>query len=166
MKILFLDIDGVLNTVKDLNPDYINPAKASLVNGLCQETGTVIVISSSWRLASSWNMFSRFNVRDDAEAMQRTMQHLRAAGITVPIIGATPGVYSIGLPTSAFRFRERECEIQAWLDQHPGTQTFAILDDDASLKRGLLAPHLVSTSEAIGVMVEHIVKLRKLLEAT
>ena len=62
MKIVFLDIDGVLNHEKFYKDFHFNkiikaqhrknnidPRSAKLVVDLCKQTGAKIVISSSWR---------------------------------------------------------------------------------------------------------------------
>lgn len=48
--ILFLDIDGVLNTVASLAEGvHLLPEKALLVRDFCEATGAKLVISSAWR---------------------------------------------------------------------------------------------------------------------
>ena len=62
MKVIFLDIDGVLNSTKwfDLcrelkakDPDYVFPeldtVAISNLNWVIRETGALVVVSSSWR---------------------------------------------------------------------------------------------------------------------
>lgn len=72
IRILFLDVDGVLNSHKtqivyggtpfpgfDSNNGYVDHAEctdlmaAELVNKVCASTGAVIVVSSSWRIGST-----------------------------------------------------------------------------------------------------------------
>ena len=52
MKIIFLDIDGVLNTYNSM--DRFCPKAVSCLNEFVQESGAKVVISSSWRL--SWKI--------------------------------------------------------------------------------------------------------------
>lgn len=54
MKIIFLDIDGVLNTERNNNKNYgrprpFDPEAISALNKIIKETDAKIVISSSWR---------------------------------------------------------------------------------------------------------------------
>ena len=58
MKVLFLDIDGVLNSeetlrkssqVRDPHPSGIDPYLALLVNRIIESTKCVVVLSSAWR---------------------------------------------------------------------------------------------------------------------
>lgn len=90
MKVVYLDIDGVLNGRASRGPDVQSDDPIELarwamarsrvrrVNDLCERTGASIVISSSWRL--SWRY------ADLRAALQR-------GGITAPIVGMThPGI--------------------------------------------------------------------------
>lgn len=53
MKILFLDIDGVLNTHEPLDPEVMcgrfHPDKVARLNHVLRMTGAKIVLSSAWR---------------------------------------------------------------------------------------------------------------------
>lgn len=104
MKILFLDVDGVLNHSgcpewKDghrvLDADCV--ARVKLV---CERTGARIVVSSTWRLGDG-------------------MRPLRQAFGRL-IIGETPYRYD----------SERRVEIGEWISAHPDTGRVCIVDDD------------------------------------
>lgn len=134
MKIVFLDIDGVLNhsatrhnvspTTTEPLPIPIEPACMARLNRLIAETGAKIVISSSWRLFARW--------QDLGPALVRH-------GLVADVIGETPD-----LPNNAawlanwqarkgkpFEFDrlERGWEIAEWLVAHPEVTAFVILDD-------------------------------------
>lgn len=51
MKILFLDIDGVLNTHRRMSNGYcsIDNRRMVILNGILKDTGASLVISSAWR---------------------------------------------------------------------------------------------------------------------
>lgn len=114
-KIIFLDVDGVLNSGEwiDKNPklpsrERIDPAAVARVNNLIAKTGAKIVISSSWRtgflgLANGFSFLTEF---------------FGKFGIT-QIVGMTP----------SFLGKPRREEIIAWLKEHP-VASFVILDDD------------------------------------
>lgn len=104
MKILFLDIDGVVNSVKNFNPknNTLYPLDrycAFLVGRIVLQTGCKVVLSSSWR--------------HDPKAVQSVSQSV------VELFDITP---TLG--------KYRGDEVQAWLDQHPEVTKYAILDDD------------------------------------
>lgn len=104
MKVLFLDIDGVVNSVKNFNPgkQEVYPLDrycAFLVGRIQLQTGCKVVLSSSWR--------------HDPKAVQSVSQSV------VELFDITP---TLG--------KYRGDEVQAWLDKHPEVTKYAILDDD------------------------------------
>jgi hypothetical protein len=106
VKVLFLDIDGVVNnkrTEKKFRKLMaIDPAMVALVQRIVQNTGCEIVLSSSWRLFQ--------NGRDEVER-----KVCKFADIT-PILHAPRGY-----------------EIKVWLTLHPEIQHYAILDGAGSI---------------------------------
>jgi hypothetical protein len=134
MKILFLDIDGVLNSAqffkrnsqssvltvpKEPYPDgHIDPDAVAVLNEIVRETGCRIVISSTWRRHNSLEAIRRLLARKGFEFQDS-------------IIDVTPRFNSI-----------RGAEIGAWLATH-SVWSHAILDDDADM--GKQMPHLVKT---------------------
>ena len=128
MKILFLDIDGVLNCSRTTERWQglvgIDAKLAARLSKLQQETGAGVVVSSTWRLSRNWR------------------SALRRNGVT-GIIGKTPD-----LPGHS-----RGEEIDAWLREHPFVRTYAILDDAADM----LSHHpLFKTSFSKGGLTEKI----------
>lgn len=104
MKVIFLDIDGVLNTPKERGHRRgswgIDATLAIRYRGLVEATGAKTVISSTWRKGED------------------TLELIRQAGIRY--YGITPH----------FQYSERAEEIDAWLRLHPEVTQYAILDDD------------------------------------
>jgi len=52
MQVLFLDIDGVLNTAKYIQEHGakdVDPHKAVILNDIVKRTGVKVVLSSTWR---------------------------------------------------------------------------------------------------------------------
>ena len=110
MKILFLDIDGVINSTRTLlafdayphnfdgsDAELFDWVAVGLIRKLCEKTGAKICLSSSWRLY--------FSPKECAEALN------------LPIIDKTGDHSTRGL------------EINAWLADHPEVETSAIVDD-------------------------------------
>lgn len=111
MKIIFLDIDGVLNSdeyfdkIKNLNingiENDIDVSKIVLLKKSLDETGAKVVLTSSWRYTRK---------------AQELKQLLLSYGI---IVDCTP-----------FIDNERGIEIKKWLQEHNDVQDFVILDDE------------------------------------
>jgi hypothetical protein len=151
MKVVFLDIDGVLNSRTYLMfcyqqgilpDDKIDPDAVKRLNHLTDTTGAVIVVSSTWRLPYVWHN----NVADLRAKLQKR-------GITGQIVGATPDHQ---------RDHGRGGEIQDWMD-NCGQQidSFVILDDDSDM--GDLMDFLVKTQFADGLQDVHVQEAIKIL---
>lgn len=121
MKIIFLDIDGVLNY-----HGYGGNFRATLaidcitqLNAITDATQAQIVISSTWR---------------KTYPLAGLIAFLREQGVTGHILDSTPNLN--GLP--------RGEEIAQWINAHPGVENFVILDDDSDMCE--LTSYLVQTS--------------------
>src|SRR6478752_5238839 len=105
MKVLFLDIDGVVNCartpVASDNFIGIDPYMTLLIDRIVQATGCSVVLSSSWR----------YHEDSMAEVRRRVCD----------FIDVTPK--NNGLTS-------RGTEIKAWLEAHPDVTQYAILDDN------------------------------------
>lgn len=105
LKVLFLDIDGVVNKTDNFNPankDTLWPIDrhcAFLVGKIQLDTGCEVVLSSSWRYHP-----------DGVETVRKNV---------VPIIDITPKTNG-----------RRGDEVAEWLEAHPEVERYAILDDD------------------------------------
>jgi hypothetical protein len=104
MKVIFLDIDGVLNKRQTVERWRgligIDATLARRFAQLQEVTGAVVVLSSTWRLERNWKAMMRRN------------------GV-VGIIDRTPD-----LPGHS-----RGEEIEAWLALNPHVKIYAVLDD-------------------------------------
>ena len=118
-KIIFLDIDGVLNYIlwyiDDRNPGNLYGQEGDLdpfcidrINKLCEETNSKIVISSDWRIDRGYK------------------DRLELAGLK-NIIGHTP-ITIFDTYDSIDHFTRGE-EIQMYLKQHPNINKYVIIDD-------------------------------------
>ncbi len=157
MKVLFLDIDGVLNSYRydserptdDCN--NIDETRLPLLKQLVDMTGAHIVLSSSWR--AHWQ-------KDETlcdEKGKELVSVLSRYGLR--IFDKTHDRYDD--PEK----RDRGEEIQTWLDAHRGeVEAFVIIDDDRHL--GDLCHNLVSTNYRIGRGLEmhHIEKALAMLQ--
>ena len=136
MKVLFLDIDGVLNSRRSCiafggyphevtgHPrQMFDEVAVALIRGIVKQAGAKVVLSSSWRI-----------VDDHGHIGQ---------GLDMPIIDATPVLAG-----------KRGEEIAAWLAAHPEVETYAIVDDDSDMLDGQL-PHFIHTNHSDGFLWQH-----------
>lgn len=144
MKVVFLDIDGVLNSfrtavahggyphglTKEALAKFDQTALA-LIRGICAVAGARIVLSSSWRI------LHRF--QDVAEAL------------VLPIVDRTPALAG-----------PRGKEIAQWLSEHPDVETYAIVDDDSDMLPEQQA-NFVHTNGEDGFVWKDAVKLSEIL---
>ncbi|NUP08375.1 MAG: hypothetical protein HOW73_20185 [Polyangiaceae bacterium] len=156
MKVLFLDIDGVLNdhaflieadtgraeeTVVEWRPvSHIDAAKVAELNRVIDATGAKVVLSSSWR-----KIYPLAEMREI----------LKSRGFTGALIGKTPSCSGSG----------RHREIKRWLEeQFRPVEAFAIVDDDEDAGYGL-ERHFVRTTfqPRGGLTAEHADKLIRIL---
>ena len=120
IKIIFLDIDGVLYTsdyykslvlgnrkYRDKYGFLFDPECIKNFNDIIEETGAKVVISSTWRSAG-------------IEIMKDLFKH---RGIKGDIIGLTP------ISTIDDLFFNRGEEIEYWLSRNGLPNKFAVLDD-------------------------------------
>lgn len=168
MKVLFLDMDGVVNSARYFEVlskrqyrkargkakaagrrdfvQMIDPVTVPLLNAIVERTGAKVVISSSWRIP--WTFA-------EIAAM------LERRGFVGDVIDSTPN--GVLLPVGVTEY-ERGHEIQAWLDGRPDIKAFAILDDSDDMAH--LLPMLVQTSWARGLESEHVDLVVGLLDAS
>lgn len=159
--IIFLDIDGVVNTIQiDTKPyedkrrkrgkfyfDMCNSRDKRVsnrqaimwLNKLCIETKAEIVISSTWRIDS------------DLEELKEILTN---SGLLseIKIVGKTPWLSG----------QTRGEEINVYLQENKNISAFVILDDDADM--GDLKEHLVQTNTYVGFTYNEYLKAKKIFE--
>jgi hypothetical protein len=175
MKVIFLDIDGVMNCQEEMlamlkqNPknrsdvSLPSPTKCKLLKQLVDETGAEIVLSSSWRRSLN--------------AIQNIIDTFRPYGLRLD--GFTQEEVSV------FKFKntkfenvkprhiydgyldsftdDRGAEIAYWLLRHPEVTNFVILDDESSDIIEWLPDNLVKTDLLNGLTEEKVLECIKIL---
>ena len=132
-KVLFLDVDGVLNNgiwaskmfeqgIRVYDDHLLEENALRLLQRIIYATGARIVVSSSWR--------------HDRKAYHKLEQQLFRYGLRV--LCKTQGTDT-----------DRGRDIGLYLEQHPDVEKFAILDDDPDV--GNYADHLVQTDPDKGL---------------
>ena len=144
MKVIFLDIEGVL---MNLGSQHLggeaDPQCVARLNQLTDSTGAALVVSSTWR----------------SQGLEEITELLRGWGVTGAVAGITDDLsyldltYTIGI--------QRGDEIGQWLDRHPEVEAFVILDDDDDMAG--LKPYLVQSEADAGLTDEQMEKAVGLL---
>ena len=141
LKILCLDLDGVLNSFSDRQGKEISlvivPEKVAILRRIIDETGAIIVLSSSWRFW--WN-----------------------EGYTQPDqvgwdINEAMAMYGLEIRDKIpFRyFRSRADEVREWLAGRTYVKSLVILDDmDFGWRKRGLQKHWVQTDGYSGLTEE------------
>lgn len=135
MKVIFLDIDGVLNSERYIQECdgygiVIDPSKMVLLKQIVDATDASIVLSTSWR--EHWSK--------DATQCDSTgvLMNSMFGAYGLQIFDKTPYLQS-----------RREMEIKSWLDKNPDVQKFVVLDD-MLLSGEFLSGHFVKVSAYFG----------------
>ena len=145
MKVLFLDIDGVICsirsavayggfpwTVKEKDMYLFDDVAIKLIQRLCKDTNTKIVLSSVWRLSHDWKMIGE--------------------KLNLPIIDKTPNKLS----------SNRGEEIAMWLRDNK-VDAYAIVDDDSDMLEEQL-PFFVRVYSKNGLSFENYEQLMAILK--
>jgi len=150
MKVIFLDIDGVLNSqrlIEKNENEKIDINAVKLLKNLIDKSGAVIVLSSGRRLWFDDNM-----VTDDAEA-KYLYDILCQYGIT--IYGKTPDFSTDEIRTKRTFKDVKAKEIAAWLEKHYDVDKYVILDD-LNLENDQIIANLVQIDGKIGITEEDV----------
>ena len=163
MKLVFLAVDGVVapnwtynvwrkagcKSDFDAYVKLLDPTLVTLVDDFAKDVGASVVVSSSWR-------------DPDTVAGHAVDSVLRAAGITVPIVGHTPF-------TTKNVLVHRGYDINAYLVANGiDLRDIVVFDDDVSaVKSPKDSPikhggRVIMTPDATGINSKHILRARKL----
>ena len=152
VKVIFLDIDGVLNNSKHLtelmnllgrkqyfsiiNQIHETPfdyRSCNLLKVLMKETGAEVILSSTWRINNNGieiiEKYAGISIRD-----------------TTPILGTIRGK-----------------EIKQYLNDHPEIIKYVILDDDTDMLKEQMK-YLVKVDNKIGFTINEYIQCRNILK--
>lgn len=158
MKVIFLDIDGVLNgwdlseyikyniwniipykNIKDfirtrLSHDIdIDRKRVKRLSKICKKTGAKVVLSSSWKNRLIDDYGERYYDSDINKLFWNLIDTYH-----IEIIGKTPIIKES---------HKREDEIKAWLSEYDGKiENYIILDDEDSDLQSFVGNRLIKTS--------------------
>ena len=149
MRIIFLDIDGVLIPYGSGYVKTFKPSCLAVLQEIVAETGAYFVISSSWRLGE----------------MERLMGLLDEAGLKDRVIGATTCAVIRGPKTFRIAGEEKQVlfsdsvsrcrpeEIKLWLSEHPeiDEKNCIAIDDEKDAYHRIIAPQ-----SSVGLEPKHV----------
>lgn len=120
MKVIFLDIDGVLNVIPkkfDKWGAYFGPDDHFVknLNFILVQTGAKIVITSTWRMSGLQNILDMWKGRNlPGEVIGITPNHMMRTGTTL----------------------QRGKEIDEWISKFGGViENYVIIDDDNDMEK-------------------------------
>ena len=133
--ILFLDVDGVLNchTTTETSPSGmigIGDVQLNFLKELIDETNSLIVLSSTWRLEFDENLNPK---TDDAKYL---IEKLNEKNLKI---------YDM-LRKEMNQYDSRGTQIVDWISEHPQFKKFLILDDECFNYRELNLNYFVRTN--------------------
>ena len=140
-KIIFLDVDGVLNSEQDgFSMELETDTHLKLLEELINKTGAKIVLSSSWRMGFGCS-FSLSNT---------LISRLKEHGLS--ILDITP----------ERKDGNRGLEIKEWLNKNPA-KNILVLDDEEFDIENIFPNNFVKTNNEIGLQEEDVKKGIKIL---
>jgi histidinol phosphatase-like enzyme len=159
IKVLFLDIDGVLNysgckyKLPDSSIYFVDDEKVKLLKQIIDATACKVVLSSTWRIG--WIHIDLMqSTTVSAQDFISLKNKLNEFGIE--FLSRTPRL------ESGYRGEEIDTWLKSWRGEP--VESFVILDDDTDMK-----PHgsrLVQTSFEKGLTQRHVNRAIKMLNET
>lgn len=130
MKIIFLDIDGVLNVFSNMALGVLlDQTRVAMMRLLAESTNSKIVVSSTWRRHK--------------DCIDRLCD-----------FGLSRGLFHDDWRTTLDDLECRGDQIQLWLNEHSDVTNFVIIDDDSDMLESQM-PHFVKTSMEAGFTNKH-----------
>lgn len=156
MKVIFVDIDGVLNYSggKSVTPErmhFVEDEKLILLKQIVDATGAYLVLSSSWRYGWREVDFGR-TTSVFAHNYFRLRDKFHEFGMA--FFSKTPILAGF----------TREMEIRYWLSNYEDEQmdAYVILDDD-EFEFQNLKDHLIQTQSNEGLLESHVIRAINIL---
>lgn len=152
MRVVFLDIDGVLNRTRHATHVRVDPDLVDRLRRLVLQTDALIVLSTFWR---HFEEYIKYVLNRHGIPAER-------------VIGRTPGTSDASSLSATAedqtKYADRAAEIHAWLCEHPVVSKFVILDDRPTAADEALAPYFVQTDAGFGLTESDLTRCFALLE--
>lgn len=174
MKVIFLDVDGVLNHANSEGngePANLDHEKFILLKEIVDKTDAKIVLSSTWR----------FTYEENGKNMHAPMYYKLIELLKkydLDLYAETPEIKSkeiiksitfkeiLEMPTENV-YTNRAHAVKTWLDEHPEVKSFVIIDDEeAGWDYFNLDKNYIQTSYTGGLLPEHVTQAIEILNKT
>ena len=158
MKVIFLDFDGVITTMK--SRWNLCKEKMAFVKEIVDKTGAKIVISSSWRHSTLESTLDYITTLGNAFVHNVTFL------MPEDVVGVTDRIYYHKCSDKEKHEYHvcRGVEIEHYLYEHPEIKNYVILDDDSDM---LLSQrkHFVKTHTLRGISKKNVETAIKILNS-
>ena len=162
-KIVFLDIDGVLNSnfwnenhQREISDGtLIDESKVKLLCKLVKDTDAQIILHSGWKY------WFDSDLKPLCKEADKLSDLLEKEGLT--IAGVTPDHATDEIRTSKRFSLVKAGEILAWLEQHNDVDEWVVLDD-LDLHNAVIEMHQVRTDQRIGLTDEDVERAKRVLQ--
>lgn len=154
MKVIFLDIDGVLNSEDFFrnNPDQaIDKNCVSILKNIVDKTGAVIVMSPGWRLWFDDNMMPE-------DGYSQCLYDILCE-FDIKLFGKTPDFSTEEIRTRKTFSHVKAKEVNAWLNEYETIVDKYVVIDDLDLKNEEINEHLVRINGQIGITENDAVRI-------
>lgn len=161
-KVIFLDIDGVLNSsfwndthqMEISDGTLIDRKKVKLLSKLVQRTGAEIVLHSGWKY---WFDTDLTPLRAESEKLQTL---LLEKGLHISSV--TPDYATEEIKRTKKFSLIKAKEILAYIEEHPEVQQWVVIDD-LDLHDAEVEQHQLRTDPQVGLTAEDISAVQKYL---
>ena len=155
MRVIFLDIDGVLNSTfwneenqKELSDGkLVDETKVKLLAEIVKKTNAMIVLHSGWRF---WFDDLLNPIRDEAKYFVSILEH---NGLKV--YDKTPDLTTEEIRRTKKFSLVKAQEILMWIGQHKDIETY-IMIDDLDLNNDVIQKSLIRTDSTNGLSEENV----------
>nr|WP_300836766.1 HAD domain-containing protein [uncultured Acetatifactor sp.] len=161
-KVLFLDIDGVLNSnfwndrhqTEISDGTLIDEEKIKLLAYLVRETSSEIILHSGWRFWFDCKLKPLCKEADKlVELLEKEDLHIK---------GVTPDLTTEEIRKAKKFSLVKADEILLWINQHKDVAEWAVLDD-LDLHNAQIKRHQVKPDPTVGLTLENVKQAMKIL---
>ena len=163
MKIIFLDIDGVLNS-DSWNQEHeneikngilVDEEKVEILSKLIKTTGAKVILHSGWRF---WFDESFLPIRKESEILIKLLNKNH-----IDFYDFTPDLTTEEIRKSKNFSKVKPDEILLWLKNRSDISSWVVIDD-LDLNNEIISNHQIKPDSKIGLSSSDIEKAVKLLE--